>query len=70
MFWILDHWEMRSIRNNIMGLLGVGEILDHWEMRSIRNLSRHINRQRQILDHWEMRSIRNNIVKSIKRTIN
>ena len=34
---ILDHWEMRSIRNPRAVLQHVGRILDHWEMRSIRN---------------------------------
>ena len=37
---ILDHWEMRSIRN-IAGVLSDWlRILDHWEMRSIRNFER------------------------------
>ena len=39
MFWILDHWEMRSIRNEVLLMSDVSAILDHWEMRSIRNFS-------------------------------
>ena len=34
---ILDHWEMRSIRNGADGVCVCLGILDHWEMRSIRN---------------------------------
>ena len=34
---ILDHWEMRSIRNHDAKVYGKAKILDHWEMRSIRN---------------------------------
>ena len=34
---ILDHWEMRSIRNATAPLPAACLILDHWEMRSIRN---------------------------------
>ncbi len=35
---ILDHWEMRSIRNYMRKRRGDEWILDHWEMRSIRNI--------------------------------
>ena len=34
---ILDHWEMRSIRNQGEAEVTETRILDHWEMRSIRN---------------------------------
>ena len=34
---ILDHWEMRSIRNRKARSQKPTVILDHWEMRSIRN---------------------------------
>ena len=37
MKYILDHWEMRSIRNAAGADYYNGDILDHWEMRSIRN---------------------------------
>ena len=37
MILILDHWEMRSIRNDLVCLERLIFILDHWEMRSIRN---------------------------------
>ena len=38
---ILDHWEMRSIRNWDSFVYNKLLILDHWEMRSIRNCSPH-----------------------------
>ena len=56
---ILDHWEMRSIRNHGPHELVHAWILDHWEMRSIRNLHAELHAALEILDHWEMRSIRN-----------
>ena len=37
---ILDHWEMRSIRNRGFDDELAVLILDHWEMRSIRNFCR------------------------------
>ena len=57
--FILDHWEMRSIRNSVTGKSTVLSILDHWEMRSIRNSNSTACATSSILDHWEMRSIRN-----------
>ena len=56
---ILDHWEMRSIRNKAGIAIENRFILDHWEMRSIRNSAAEKSHAGPILDHWEMRSIRN-----------
>ena len=56
---ILDHWEMRSIRNGLRHSVREVRILDHWEMRSIRNYKGMWMTDIIILDHWEMRSIRN-----------
>ena len=39
---ILDHWEMRSIRNSRGHKASFALILDHWEMRSSKSSSQYI----------------------------
>ena len=60
--WILtslDHWDMRTGRNN-GGASAVGDIsLDHWDMRTGRNVRMVKPRTFPSLDHWDMRTGRN-----------
>ena len=55
----LDHWDMRTGRNHLVGLLVDMQSLDHWDMRTGRNYTPGTLMVKESLDHWDMRTGRN-----------